>query len=298
MDIKLLVLDMDGTLVDRSDRIQDAVLHAIHQVHQQGVAVAIATGRGFQLSLPIYDAIGSTSPLICYDGALIKDPRTGLVHQHWSLARPVVEELLDFVDKPSLSGRVSIHFYIEDRLYVSNMNDAASRYFEDSKIEPIVVGELGPLLNQAITKFRVLSDDDELVIELFNRVKNVESRIRLKEYRSLTYLEVDNPAVNKRHAVSYLAEVIMGLQRENVMAVGNDLGDIEMLRYAGLGVAMGNAAQAVQESADWVTATIEEYGVARAIESWILSERAGSMSTSVYGGWSTTDLNPDLVTVN
>jgi hydroxymethylpyrimidine pyrophosphatase-like HAD family hydrolase len=71
-------------------------------------------------------------------------------------------------------------------------------------------------------------------------------------------------------AVSHLAEEIMELRPENVMAVGDDFTDIEMLRYAGIGVAMGNAPAPVRECADWVTNTIEEDGVATAVEKWIL----------------------------
>jgi hydroxymethylpyrimidine pyrophosphatase-like HAD family hydrolase len=80
---------------------------------------------------------------------------------------------------------------------------------------------------------------------------------------------VFNPEVNKRFAVKYLAEQIMALRPENVMAIGDDLTDIEMLEYAGVGVAMGNAPAAVKASADWVTTKIEKDGVARAVERWI-----------------------------
>lgn len=91
----------------------------------------------------------------------------------------------------------------------------------------------------------------------------------------MTLLEAFHPTVNKRLAVSYLAEAVMGLSPENVMAVGDDFTDIEMLRYAGIGVAMGNAPVAVKASADWVTTTVEEDGVATAVEKWILNATSG-----------------------
>jgi len=87
----------------------------------------------------------------------------------------------------------------------------------------------------------------------------------------MTSLEAYHPTVNKRLAVSYLAEEIMGVRPENVMAIGDDFTDIEMLRYAGIGVAMGHAPPAVKASADWVTTTVEEDGVAAAVEKWILN---------------------------
>ena len=271
--IRLLVLDIDGTIADEAGYIRDSVAQAIHSAQRRGVAVAIATGRGFQLSLPAHDSIGSSLPLICYEGALVKEPNTGCLHRHWFLARRAAEQVLHHTEQLSLSGRLSVHFHVDDTLYVSNLNSAAIKYFEGSEIEPIVVSDLRPKLNRAITKVRVVSDDAGLITWLYNQLQNAHGRTRLKQYKSLTFLEVDHPAVNKRLAVSYLAENFMGLLPENVMAIGDNFSDIEMLQYAGTGVAMGNAPMAVKAFSDWVTTTIEEDGVARAIEQWILRAR-------------------------
>jgi hydroxymethylpyrimidine pyrophosphatase-like HAD family hydrolase len=70
--------------------------------------------------------------------------------------------------------------------------------------------------------------------------------------------------------VSYLAEELLALRPENVMAIGDDFTDIEMLEYAGIGVAMGNAPAAVKACADWVTTTIEQDGVLKALEKWVV----------------------------
>jgi Cof subfamily protein (haloacid dehalogenase superfamily) len=277
--IRLLVLDIDGTIADDSEHIREAVALSIRSAQRRGVQVAIATGRGFQLSLPAYDFIGSTLPLICYEGALIKEPKTGLVHRHWSLARRVIAQVLDHTEQLSLSGRVSVHFYAEDKLFVSNLSSATVRYFEGSQIEPVLVRDLRSMLNRSITKVRVLSDDSRVITRLSSKLKNAHSRAELREYRSLEFLELTHHAVSKRLAVGYLAEHVMGLRPENVMAVGDYFTDIEMLRYAGIGVAMGNAPGAVKAAADWVTTTLEKDGVSRAIERWIL--RANGSSTSL-----------------
>src|SRR5882724_4370784 len=94
-DIRLLVLDIDGTIADESNRIRDSVAQAIHAAQRRGVAVAIATGRRYQSSLPAYDSIGSTLPLICYEGGLIRDRHTGITHRHWPLGPHVVSQILD-----------------------------------------------------------------------------------------------------------------------------------------------------------------------------------------------------------
>lgn len=272
-EIQLLVLDLDGTLVDKTDQIQEAVLHAVQKVQRQGIAVVLATGRGFQLSLPIYETVGSALPLICFEGALIREPRTGLIHQHWSLANRVATRVVELAEVLSRSNDLSVHFYIQDSLYVSKLNDATVNYFAGSQLDPVVVDDVRALLDQSITKVRVLSEDAKLVEDLSAEFQHSDSRVRTKEYRSLTFLELSHPAVNKQTSVSYLTENILGLRRENVMAIGNDFADVEMLRYAGLGVAMGNAPEEVKAAADWVTTSIEKDGVATALDHWILNAK-------------------------
>jgi Cof subfamily protein (haloacid dehalogenase superfamily) len=272
--IRLLVLDLDGTIVDQLDHIRDSVVQAIDLVKRRGVAVAIATGRRYQPSLPAYDLIGSTLPLICYEGGIIRERNTGFTHRHWPLGPPVLSQILDYTERLSPDGRLSVHFYIEDDLYVSNLNGASSKFFEGSTVVPIVVSNLRPLLNRAPTKVMVLSDEVEIITSLSTHLKNSDSRTRIREFKSITLLEAFHPTGNKRSAVRYLAEEIMALRPENVMAIGDDVGDIEMLEYAGIGVAMGNAPAAVKARADWVTTTIENDGVARALERWILRDKS------------------------
>ncbi len=275
-DIRLLVLDIDGTIVDDSNRIPDSVLQAIGSAKRRGVAVALATGRLYQNSLHAHHSIGSTLPLICYEGALIREPKTEVVHRHWPLEPRAVAQVLDFTEQPGLNGRVSVQFYVQHDLYVSNLNEASIKFFQGSKVTPIVVNDLRQLLDRAITEVIVLGDEFEVIAHLAGLMNNSHSRIRVKEYKSMAFLEMFHPAVNKRLAVSYLAEEIMSLRPENVMAIGDDFTDIEMLKYAGIGVAMGHAPLQVRDAADWVTTTIEADGVARAIDRWILRAKSGT----------------------
>ena len=277
-DIRLLVLDLDGTIVDGSNRLRDSVTQAIGSAQRRGVAVALATGRLYQNSLHAHNSIGSTLPLICYEGALIREPKTEVVHRHWPLEPSAVAQVLDYAEQLNLNGRVSVQFYVQNDLYVSNLNDASTKFFQGSKLDPIVVSDLRQLLDRATTEVIVLSDEFEVIARLAGLMNNSNSRIRVKEYKSMAFLEMYHPDVNKRLAVSYLAEEIMSLRPENVMAIGDDFTDIEMLQYAGIGVAMGNAPLEVRAAADWVTTTFEEDGAARAIDRWIL--KAGQAEPS------------------
>ena len=271
-DIRLLVLDIDGTLVDESNRIRSSALQAIHSAQRLGIAVALATGRMYRTSLQVSESINATLPLICYEGALIRQPRTELIHRHWPLEPRLIAQLLDQVELFS-SGRLSVQFYIDDNLYVSNLCDASLKYLAGSTLEPIVVSDLRLLLNMAVTKVIVLSDDAQAIDRLGGRLKNSSGRSRVKQYNSVHFVEIFHPEVNKRLAVTHLAEELLSLRPEHVMTVGDDASDIEMLQYAGIGVAMGNASTSVKTAANWVTETVENDGVAMAIEKWILEQQ-------------------------
>lgn len=269
-DVRLLVLDIDGTLVDESNRIPESAIQAIHSIQRKGIAVALATGRMLRSSLEVYKTIGTTLPLICYEGALIRHPHAESVHRHWTLEPSLTSAVLDQTETLSCAGRLSVHFYLQDDVYVSNLCDASLQYLAGSTVEPTVVSDLRPLTGMAITKVIVLSDDAEVVTQVGSRLKNSSARIRQKQYQAIPFLEVFHPTVEKRSAVRYLAEELLSLRPENVMAIGDDVTDIELLRYAGIGVAMGNSSTAVKAAADWVTTTIDSDGVATAIEKWIL----------------------------
>jgi Cof subfamily protein (haloacid dehalogenase superfamily) len=267
--IRLLVLDIDGTIMDQSFQIRGSVAQAVELAKRRGVAVAIATGRLYQSSLHAYHSIGSTLPLICYEGALIREPITGIVHLHWPLETRVAVDILNYVERLSLEERPSVHFHIQDQLYVSELNQETIEFYEGSGVEPIVVKNLRDLLTTPITKVSVLGNDGGVFNRLSSLLKNSDSRIRISVDRTLTLLEAMHPAANKRAAVSYLAEKLMALQPENVMSIGDDVNDVEMFQYAGISVAMGNAPREVKACADWVTANVEDDGVAQAVEKWI-----------------------------
>jgi Cof subfamily protein (haloacid dehalogenase superfamily) len=268
-EIRLLVLDIDGTIMDQSDRIRGSVAHAVQLAQRRNVSVAIATGRLYQSSLHAYQTIGSTLPLICHEGALIQEPATGFVHRHWPLDSRMAANVLDLTERLNAGDRLSVHFHIQDQLYVSDLDRATMDFCKLAGVEPIVMSDLRQLLNLQITKVMMLSDETTVIARIYDELKKSGSQIQLRYNKSMTELEAFHPTVNKGLAVSYLAEEIMSLKPENVMTIGDDFTDIEMFQYSGISVAMGNAPGQVKAYADWVSSNIEEDGVAQAIERWI-----------------------------
>ncbi|MBE9013917.1 HAD family phosphatase [Pseudanabaenaceae cyanobacterium LEGE 13415] len=270
-EIRLLVLDIDGTIAGKSNHIREPVLSAIAKAQNQGIQIAIATGRMYCSALRFHQTVRSTLPLIAYQGAWIQDPNTGEILRRWSVPKAQVSELLDYFEQPKLRELLSIHFYINDELYVRSMTPETTAYAKRTGIAPIQVGDLRSTLEMETTKVLALSDDTELIHSMLTSLQKQYTPAELYLTKSVaTFFEATNPAANKGTAVKYLAEELLNLKPENVMAIGDNFNDLEMIRYAGIGIAMGNASEGVQESAQWVAPSVEEDGAATAIEKFLL----------------------------
>ena len=270
-DTKLLVLDIDGTIAGHSNTISAGVKQAIVAAQARGIQVAIATGRMYRSALRFHHEIGSTLPLMAYQGAWIQDPITQKIHRHWVVSREIAHQLIDYFEQPELRSLLSVHFYINDQLYVRELTRETQIYAERSGITAIPVGDLRQVLTNEPTKILALSDDTDVIDQLLGNLRRQYTPAELYLTTSVaTFFEATNASVNKGTAVRFLAEELLGLQLTNVMAIGDNFNDVEMLEYVGFGVAMGNAPAGVQAIAQWVAPSVEEDGAAVAIEKFLL----------------------------
>jgi hypothetical protein len=271
-DIKLLVLDIDGTITGDSNTLSVTVKEVIAAVQAKGIKVAIATGRMYCSALRFHREIGSTLPLIAYQGAWIQDPGNDKIHRHLPVSREITQQLLEYFEQPDLRSLLSVHFYINDQLYVREITKETDNYQQRCGVNAIPVGDLRQLLDHEPTKILALSEDANLTQQLL-----ADLRLRYKPtdlYMTTsvpTFLEAANTHVNKGNAVRYLAEEMLSLESHHVMTIGDNFNDVEMLSYAGISVAMGNAPPEVQAIANWVAPSIELDGAAIAIEKFLLS---------------------------
>ncbi len=269
-DIKLLVLDIDGTIAGESNEISNQVIEAIKSTQAKGIQVAIATGRMYCSALRYHTQIASNLPLIAYQGAWIQDPTSKKIHQRLSIPRAITLELLDYFEQSELRKLLSVHFYINDQLYVRELTEETQIYGQRSGITPIPVGDLRSCLTNEPTKILALCPDTEVIDKLLENLRLQYTAKQLYLTKSVaTFFEATHPSVNKGAAVRYVAEELLGLDRTNVMAIGDNFNDVEMLQYAGIGVAMGNAPVQVQAVAAWVAPSVEKDGVATAIEEFL-----------------------------
>jgi len=271
-DIKLLVLDIDGTISGQSNVVSDRVKRAVREVQDRGIRVAIATGRMYRSAKRFHRDIGSDLPLICYQGAWIAEPNTDQRLRHTPLPPAIALELIDLLAEPEWSS-LSVHCYINDQLIVSDLSPETQIYTARSQIQPTVVADLAATITATTpTKILALSSDTDQVTRFLGHVRE---RYQPEDLYSTTstpaFFEATHPQANKGFAVQYLAEEYLGLRSDQVMAIGDNYNDLEMLIYAGIGVAMGDAPQGVSDRADWVAPSVEADGVVVAINQFLRS---------------------------
>ncbi|ASC71964.1 Sugar phosphatase YidA [Halomicronema hongdechloris C2206] len=275
-DIQLIVLDIDGTLAGANNQVSKPVKQALAAAQQQGIAVAIATGRMYCAAVRFHQAIASSLPLLAYQGALIKDPRGGRVYRHSPLPRNLALTLLDELAPWETQQAISIHLYIDDQLHVRQILSETEAYAARSGIQPLAVGDLKQLLLQRpqlqTTKLLAQSPNPITVSQLLAALRPRYATNALYLTQSVqTFLEATSPMANKGAAVRYLAETLLQLRPQQVMAIGDNFNDLEMIQYAGIGIAMADAPLVVQQQADWVAPSVEADGVATAIEHFLLT---------------------------
>jgi hypothetical protein len=269
--IKVLILDIDGTIAGKSNQISSQVKDAIQQAQAKGIKVGLATGRMYCSALKFHEDIGADLPIISYNGAWMQNPLNAEMLLHQPIQKDIAYSLLSYLRDRQQDSDLEIHLYFDDQLYVEKFTDNTDFYIKRSGIGVNLVDDFTILLNNHPTKLLAISDDSELISLLLNDLKQRYSERDIYVTQSNpVYLEATYAGVNKGATVKYLVEKILGLSADQVMAIGDNFNDYTMLEYAGIGVAMGSAPLAVQEMADIVTGSVEEDGVAETIAQLLL----------------------------
>lgn len=266
--IKLLVLDIDGTISGSSNQINDTVKKAIQQVQEKGVTVAIATGRMYHSAQYFYHDLALSSPLMSYNGAWIQNPKTNHFHRHLPVNYQYLNPILDYLENCQFRDIIDIHCYFDDQLYVKKITDLTEIYMSRSRCTAKVINDFREKNQQSPTKILIIARNPDISPFLLTDLKVKFPKLHFTQSTSV-YLEITHPQANKGDAVQYLAETVLGLQSNNVMTIGDSFNDLEMIQYAGVGIAMGDAPEKVQSSADWVTQDVNQDGVVKAIEKFI-----------------------------
>ena len=271
MKYKLLVLDVDGTLLDSENNISKRTLTALLKVQQMGMRVVLASGRPTYGLLPVAKALelGNYGGFILsYNGGQIIDARNGEL----LFERRINPEMLPYLEKKSRKNGFSIFTYHEDTLVTdSPENEHIRREAELNGLKIVAETEFSIAVDFAPCKCMIVSGDEEALVGLEEYWRKRLSGA-LDVFRSEPYfLEVVPCSIDKSHTLGALLEKL-GISSEEVIAIGDGVCDVSMIQSAGLGIAMGNAPDSVKICADRITASNDEDGVAEAVEKAVLSE--------------------------
>lgn len=260
MRIDLIALDLDGTLLDPEERVSERNRHAIRHALESGVRIVLVTGRGVDLPIRISSELDLNLPVICCHGALTKDFGANRTLVHLPVPLQYAKPMVEFAESKGLS----IAIYYEElfwRLEGSHafMQDMTGPHWREAK-------SFGDVMHGAPTFIRFLGNES---IEAMRReFGDLPLNFRHETWGEFSECAVLSREASKRNALARLCADFQILP-ERVLAVGDSRNDVPMLRWAGVGVAMGNAQPEVKESVRYVTASNSDDGVALAIERFI-----------------------------
>lgn len=288
MAISLLALDLDGTLLDSRGRISERNRNAIDSARKQGVRVALVTGRRFRDARPVALELGLDVPLISHNGALTKHAASLHTVSVLPLPLAAAREALQIGRAADADALLSddhegLGVLVYD--HISGNNIAANRYLTWAR--GLHGDEEGPNAVEQVTSLEDYLDHEPIHLAFSGRCKKMDQleeklhaelgssvKILGTKYieQDFTLLDVVNPAASKGAGVAATAAELSASQEE-IMAIGDNYNDLEMLLFAATGVVMANAPLSLREIPGLhPTATNNENGVALAIEQFILNQ--------------------------
>jgi Cof subfamily protein (haloacid dehalogenase superfamily) len=233
---------------------------ALAAARERGLHVIVVTGRMFQAVRPY---LTGPEPVVCYQGAVVADPTTGAFLRHVPIPLELAREAIAAIQ----TAGYGLNCYVDDELYVAQVTPEAAQYASFQHIELRVVGPLLEWLERPPTKLVVVGDPDrldELGVDLRARFGR-----RLFIAKSLPFfMELAHPDVSKGSGLQFVADRL-GFTRDVTVAFGDGENDLELLDWAGYGVAVENAHSAVKARANFVCPSAEEEGVAQVIEAFL-----------------------------
>lgn len=264
--IRLVGLDLDGTLLGPQKTISAACAATIAECVKRGVRVVLISARPPRSVRPIQQALGLDSLQVNYNGALIHHPSEGWRLYHRPLPAAVARQVVTVAR--ALEPRLAVSVEVLDQWFTDWLDESlpteTSLHFK-----PDYIGPLSQVLNRPITKLMLLAQPERLRAVSEALEQRFAGRIAMA-VSDQHLIQVMHPAVGKGKALARVAGYYK-IPRAAVMAVGDAPNDAGMLRWAGLGVAVQNAWPEVQAAADVVVPSNEAEGVAIALERYVLS---------------------------
>ena len=268
MKYKLLVVDIDGTLIGKDGSISTEDSEALLNARRSGIGVSLSTGRAAQSCRPIIDRLALDGYHIFFDGALVSNFDKEVYAE--PIDRGVVKEAIEFARQ----NDIYLELYSASRFFVERQTWATEIHREFFNLEPTVVDFTGLWERERIIKGGLVIASPEEIAKAKSFRLHFERNLHFSLAKSPAYPNVDfinvvDLGVSKGKALAALASHL-GIPMAEVMAIGDGTNDIPLLSSAGLAVAMGNAPDEVKAVADHITLDVEHNGLAAAVKEFLL----------------------------
>ncbi|HWR13591.1 MAG TPA: Cof-type HAD-IIB family hydrolase [Terriglobales bacterium] len=265
--IRLVVSDVDGTLVTKDKTITAAALEAIRSLRAKGIRFTIISSRPPQALKVIGDVIGLTDPVPAFNGGLVVDADLTTIRREKLLEPIVVERLLEEVPRTG----IDVWVYTDTHWFVRNPKGPYVEHEQHAvKFDPTVVPDFKVIPSDRVAKIVGVSENFDAVAAAEKKIQQAfagaVSALRSQNY----YLDITHPAANKAEGILLLAE-LLDIPPSSIATIGDMQNDVCMFQQSGMSIAMGNATADIQSEADYVTSSNEEEGFARAMERYILN---------------------------
>lgn len=258
MNKHLIVLDLDGTLLTKDQEILPYTKNVLMEAKAQGHHVMIATGRPFRASFPYYQQLNLNTPIVNFNGALVHNPLdTSFEPMHSPVSMRVVHDVIDSTQKIQYENLIA---EVKDDVYLHKQNDALRDIFYMGNPN-VTIGNLKFNLHQDPTSLLIHATQDNVPL-IRKHLQDVHAE--LVEHRNwgahFPIVEIVRQGVNKAVGISKVANEL-DIPVERIIAFGDEDNDLEMIDYAGIGVAMGNGIDQLKSIANEVTLSHEEDGI-------------------------------------
>ena len=269
--IRMVIADVDGTLVTQEKVLTKRAAEAVLRLHEAGIQFSVTSGRPPRGMAMLIDPLKLTQPLAAFNGGVLIQPDLTTVVDQRFLPAEVPEKVIASIEGHGLD----VWVYTDTGWFVRDPNAPhVAREQWTVKFPPTVVRTFAGLLGR-VAKIVGVGDDYERVAKCEKDVQQAGgthiSAARSQPY----YLDVTHPQANKGGVVLAMSK-LLNIPAEEIATIGDMPNDVLMFEKSGVSIAMGNASPDVQASATYVTATNEQEGFARAIEDFVLNRRSAS----------------------
>ena len=263
--VKLLLADVDGTLVTQDKVVTDRAIAAVHKLHAAGVLFAVTSGRPPRGMAILIEPLDITTPIAAFNGGLLVDRDMNVIDQ-----RVLPEDLVVPVADMMGSFNLDVWLYRGADWYVPQADGPhVSREAWTVKFEPKVMKDGLHGLTDNVAKLVGVSDDADAVTKATSAVHDKFGDHVTAAASQPYYLDVTHPLANKGEVAKYLAAKYQ-IDPQDIATIGDMPNDVLMFAHSGLSIAMGNASAEVKRSARRVTTSNEDEGFANAVDKFIL----------------------------